>query len=137
MNSKLKRLIGFMRFGFLNLLVCGALAAVSTACTSTAARTDGVEEPLDPSLTEDPQIFGTIDEDYANYQWTGKEYEDKRFAAELDNSPLRPYEPSREDSWAADGVTGSNVEKTQSNGANKTKKLRKKSKKRTSGTQVR
>lgn len=70
------------------VLLSSAVLGVS-GCTSTP-----VPEPTEQMLpdelasTEHVHTYGVIEDDGEAYPWTGERYEDPRFAAELDNSPL-------------------------------------------------
>jgi hypothetical protein len=83
--------------GFLTLLCLTA-----AACTSAPKREPVIpEEYLETSTAP---AFGSIEDESEAYQWTGKKYDDPRFAAELDNAPTRPDEVGiYTDQWVADG----------------------------------
>jgi hypothetical protein len=64
-------------------------ATVGSACTTTEVpEAQGAQLPDELASTEHVQTYGVIEDDLEAYPWTGQRYEDPRFAAELDNSPL-------------------------------------------------
>lgn len=73
------------------------VAALATAMGCTTTQTDAEKTFLPEEYTKDAEAgtYGVIEEDHANYEWTGRRYEDGRFSDELDNSPLRgeDYKP--------------------------------------------
>jgi hypothetical protein len=78
------------------------LPAFLVACTTTKpAENQLPEEYLE---TSESPAFGTIEDESEAYPWTSKQYEDPRFAAQLDNSPYRAEDAGvHTDRWVVDG----------------------------------
>jgi hypothetical protein len=74
----------------------GVFAALASAGALSACTTTPEPQQPDPLASlpeeflkeENTKTYGVIEEDHAQYEWTSREFEDGRFANELDNSPL-------------------------------------------------
>lgn len=105
-RNRAKRAIAALGFG---------LAALATSVGCTTTQPDAEKTFLPEEYTKDAEVgtYGVIEEDHANYEWTGRRYEDGRFSDELDNSPLNgeEYKPITADASEYTSSTRENTTK--------------------------
>lgn len=100
-----------------------AAAFGSAACTTTQVP-EATEQQLPDELatTDHVHTYGVIEDDLEAYPWTGERYEDPRFAAELDNSPLNgedDYKPLFADDTKKSSVKMTKASKKKSKSSKK------------------